>query len=243
MAHVALLGVGGLSLAFYVAYARRAADPVIALSLLRLPTFRAAIVGGFLFRIGVGATPFLLPLMLQVGFGLNPLQSGLLTFAAAVGAIAMKPTAGPILRRFGYRRALVGNAVISAVFMAAYGLFRPETPEALIVALLLVGGFFRSLQFTAVNTLAYADVPTSEMSRATSFASMAQQLALTAGVAVGAMVLHLTQALAGREMTPADFTPAFFAVAAIAGLSTLLFLRLPADAGAELAGRARLSPR
>src|SRR5690606_12802148 len=158
-----LLATGATALALYLRHARRTADPVIALSLLRLPTFRASIAGGFLFRIGVGATPFLLPLMLQVGFGLNPLQSGLLTFTAAVGAIAMKPTAAPILRRLGYRRALIGNAAISAGFMAAYGLFRPETPEALIVALLLIGGFFRSLQFTAVNTLAYADVPPSEM--------------------------------------------------------------------------------
>ena len=232
-----LLGVGGAALGLYVVYARRAADPVIALALLRLPSFRAAVGGGFLFRIGVGATPFLLPLMLQVGFGLNPLQSGLLTFTAAVGAIAMKPTAGPILHRFGYRRTLIGNAVLSAVFMAAYGLFRPETPYALIVGLLLVGGFFRSLQFTAINTLAYADVPPGDMSRATSFASMAQQLSLTVGVAVGAMTLHLTQALAGAELGPADFAPAFLVVAALAALSALIFLRLPADAGAELAGR------
>jgi len=234
----ALLGGGGAALGLYVLYARRAADPLIALSLLRLPTFRASVAGGFLFRIGVGATPFLLPLMFQVGFGLNPLQSGLLTFAAAAGAMAMKPTAGPILRRFGYRRALVGNAVLSALFMAAYGLFRPGTPDALIVALLLTGGFFRSLQFTAVNTLAYADVPAGEMSRATSFASMAQQVSLTAGVALGAMTLHATQGWSGAEgLRPDDFWPAFLAVAAIASLSALVFARLPADAGAELTRR------
>ena len=232
-----LLGLGGAALALYALYARRAADPVIALSLLRLPSFRGAVAGGFLFRIGVGATPFLLPLMLQVGFGLDPLQSGLLTFSAAVGAIAMKPTAGPILRRFGYRPTLIGNAVLSAGFMAGYGLFRPDTPYALIVGLLLVGGFFRSLQFTALNTLAYADVPQREMSRATSMASMAQQLSLTVGVAVGALTLHLTQAFAGAELGPADFAPAFFVVAAMAGLSALIFLRLPPDAGAEMAGR------
>lgn len=232
-----LLGVGGAALGLYVLYARRIADPVIALSLLRLPSFRAAVAGGFLFRIGVGATPFLLPLMLQVGFGLDPLQSGLLTFTAAVGAIAMKPTAGPILRRFGYRRTLVANAALSAAFMASYGLFRPDTPYALIVGLLLIGGFFRSLQFTAINTLAYADVPQGDMSRATSFASMAQQLSITVGVAVGAMTLHLTQTVAGAELGPADFAPAFLVVAALAALSALIFLRLSADAGAELTGR------
>jgi MFS family permease len=175
--------------------------------------------------------------MLQVGFGLDPLQSGLLTFTAAVGAMAMKPTAGPILRRFGYRPVLIGNALLSAVFMAGYGLFRPETPYAFIVGLLLIGGFFRSLQFTAVNTLAYAEVPQGDMSRATSFASMAQQLSLTVGVALGAMTLHLTQALAGAALGPADFAPAFFVVASVAALSALVFLRLPADAGAEMAGR------
>ena len=236
-----LLGVGGAALGLYVLYARRAADPVIALSLLRLPSFRASVLGGFLFRLGVGATPFLLPLMLQVGFGLTPLHSGLLTFTAAIGAMAMKPTAGPILRRLGYRRVLIGNAVLSALFMACYGLFRPETPYALIVGLLLIGGFFRSLQFTAINTLAYAEVRPGDMSRATSFASMAQQLSLTVGVAVGAMTLHVTQAYAGAQLGPADFMPAFFVVALLAALSAAVFLRLSPDAGAEMAGR-RLAP-
>jgi MFS family permease len=239
---LAVAAAGAVLVALYVRHALQAANPLIELRLLRFPSFRAATTGGFLFRIGVGATPFLLPLMLQVGFGLNPLHSGLLTFTSAVGAIAMKPTAGPILRRLGYRPALVGNAVLSAAFMAAYGLFRPETPYALIVGLLLVGGFFRSLQFTAINTLAYADVPQGDMSRATSFASMAQQLSLTVGVALGAMTLHLTQLFAGTELGPNDFAPAFLVVAAPAVVSALIFLRLPADAGAELTGRGTPQP-
>jgi MFS family permease len=213
---------------------------VLDLGLLAVPTFRAAIAGGFLFRVGVGAVPFLLPLMLQAGFGLSAFRSGLLTFSAALGAIAMKVAAAPVLRRFGFKRVLVGNAVLGATFLAATGLFRPDTPHGLILAVLLAGGFFRSLQFTSLNTIAYADIPPERLSRATSFASVAQQLSLSAGVALGALALHL--AASGRHggggLATGDFAPAFLAVAAVATLSALVFARLPADAGAEVSGHA-----
>ncbi|HEY7610428.1 MAG TPA: MFS transporter, partial [Alphaproteobacteria bacterium] len=123
-----LLAAGTLALWFYVFHARRRAHPVLDLSLLRVETFRAAVLGGFLFRIGVGAIPFLLPLLLQLGFGMNPLQSGLLTFAAAVGALTMKVTARRILRRFGFRSVLIVNALISAVSIGACALFETATP-------------------------------------------------------------------------------------------------------------------
>ena len=172
---------------------------MIDLTLLEVPTFRASVVGGFLFRIGIGATPFLLPLMLQAGFGLSAFNSGLLTFAAAAGAMLMKVTAPPILRRFGFRRVLLANALISSAFIAANGLFQPTTPHLLILAVLLAGGFFRSLQFTCINTLGYADIERARMSRATSFASMMQQLSLTVGVGTGALLLHLSAAARGGE--------------------------------------------
>ena len=129
-------------------------------------------VGGFLFRIGIGAMPFLLPLLLQIGFGLSPFESGSLTFAAAAGAMAMKFTASTILRRCGFRRVLIVNGVISALFLASYGLFTPRPPHWLLLAALLAGGFFRSLEFTALNALGYADIDQARMSRATSFASV-----------------------------------------------------------------------
>ena len=167
------------------------------LRLLQVRTFRASVMGGFLFRMGIGALPFLLPLLLQAGFGLSAFESGQLTFAAALGALSMKLVAKPILRRHGFRRVLLINAALSAVSLGAIALFRPDTPHAVILAVLLIGGFFRSLQFTSINTLGYADIEPQRMSRATSFASMAQQLSLSAGVATGAILLHLTMAARG----------------------------------------------
>jgi EmrB/QacA subfamily drug resistance transporter len=235
---VAMLGVGAAALAFYVRHARRAFNPIIDLALLRLPTFRASVSGTFLFRVGIGAMPFLLPLMLQEGFGLDPFHSGMLTFASAAGALTMKITARPILRHLGFRPVLIGNALISAVFLVACGLFRPTTPAWVILAVLLAGGFFRSLQFTSMNALAYAEVPSARMSRATSFASMVQQLSASVGVGIGALVLHLTLlARGGDHLASGDFWPAFLAVGAISSLAAFVFLPLAVDAGAEMSGR------
>jgi EmrB/QacA subfamily drug resistance transporter len=245
-ASAALLAVGAACALLYVRHAAAVAHPVLDLGLLRVPTFRASILGGFLFRVGIGALPFLLPLLLQAGFGLSAFESGQLTFAAALGALTMKFAAKPILRRFGFRRVLLANALLSAVSLAAIALFRPDTPHAAILAVLLVGGFFRSLQFTSINTLGYADIDQRRMSRATSFASMAQQLSLSAGVAVGAVVLHLAMAArgggGGGTLAAVDFVPAFLAVGACAGLSALAYLRLPADAGAEVSGHGAAVP-
>jgi hypothetical protein len=202
-----------------------------------VPTFRGSVVGGFLFRLGIGALPFLLPLTLQIGLGMTPFQSGCLTLASAAGAMAMKTSAQRIIRRYGFRRVLTVNALISSLFMAGYGLFSHWTPVWIIFALLLSGGFFRSLQFTAINAIAYADVHNRAMSRATSFASVAQQLSITSGVAVGAAVIEVVQmARNDAVLTLQDFGPAFFTVAAVSAASTLLFGRLAPDAGALMSG-------
>ncbi len=233
-----LLGCGAAALALYARHARRRAHPVIDFSLLRIGTFRAAAFGGFLFRVGVGAIPFLLPLLLQVGFGMNPLQSGLHTFAAAVGALTMKMAAKRILRRFGFRNVLVANALISAASIAACALFDAATPGAVILAVLLIGGFFRSLEFTSINALAYADVPREHMSRATGLVSVGQQLSLSVGVGFGALILHTVVSLrSGTEAVAADFTPAFALIGLVSGCAALVFWRLPPDAGAEVSGR------
>lgn len=234
----------GLSFcALYAWHGLRTEHPVLNLRLLRIATFRANVIGGSLFRMGTGATPFLLPLLFQEGFGLNPFASGLLTFASAAGAMTMKFTAAPILKRFGFRTVLVFNGVFSACFIASYALLTSTTPHAVIVGLLLVAGFFRSLQFTAINTIAYADIPAAAMSQATSFASAAQQVSLSLGVAVGALILEAARGGRGdATITVADFTPAFLLVALASGLCVLLFARLPRDAGAELSGRAVVAP-
>jgi MFS family permease len=236
----ALLVVGTAALIAYVRYAYRNPHPIIDLSLLRIPTFRAGIYGGFLFRIAIGALPFILPMMLQLGFGLTPFHSGLLTFASAAGAMLMKTTAGPVLRRVGFRHTLLANAVISGGFVILYGLFQPSTPGWLILALLLAGGFFRSLQFTGINTLTMSDVPQSRLSQAASFSAIAQQLSLTFGVGIGATILHFTIAGSGNGVAQAsDFPPAFFVVGILAVLSALFYLPLAADAGSEVTGHRR----
>src|SRR5215831_7487073 len=230
----ALLTIGAASIALYVGHARRVEHPIIDLALLGIPTYLAASAGGFLFRIGIGALPFLLPLMLQIGFGLSALHSGLLTFASAAGAMLMKTTATRILRRFGFRLVLVADAVISAGFLFGYSLFRPDTPSLVIFLALLAGGFFRSLQMTSINTLGYADVPPAMLSRATSLSSMAQQLSQTAGVATAALLLNLVLLVrGGTALAAADFYPAFVGVAVISLFSVPFFLRMPPNAGAE----------
>ena len=234
-----LIAIGIASCWLYVRHARKTPNPLLDLNLLRIDTFYASIVGGFLFRIGVGASPFLLPLFLQLGFGMTPLQSGMLTFTTAVGAIAMKTTAAPILRRVGFKRVLVWNAVISALFIATASLFSAATPSAVIMAVLLVGGFFRSLEFTAVNSLAYADIGDRDMSKATSFASVGQQLSMSAGVAVAALVLEFERMGRGsQDVLASDFPAAFLVVAAFAASSAFVFMRLPKTAGSSLATRA-----
>jgi len=234
----ALLGVGAASAAAYIVYARHKAAPILDLGLLKLPTFRASILGGFLFRLGIGALPFLLPLLLQLGFDLTPFQSGLITFTGALGSMFMKAAVAGVLRRLGYRPVLIYNSLLSAAFLAACASFVPGMPFAAMIVILLSGGFFRSLQFTSINTLAYAEIEPQLMSRATTLVSVAQQLSLSTGVAVGALVVETTLRLQhGTTMGAWDFPPAFLAVGALSASAAFVFARLPPDAGAELSGR------
>ena len=234
----ALLGVGAASAAAYIVYARHKAAPILDLGLLKLPTFRASILGGFLFRLGIGALPFLLPLLLQLGFDLTPFQSGLITFTGALGSMFMKAAVAGVLRRLGYRPVLIYNSLLSAAFLAACASFVPGMPFAAMIVILLSGGFFRSLQFTSINTLAYAEIEPQLMSRATTLVSVAQQLSLSTGVAVGALVVETTLRLKhGTAMGALDFPPAFLVVGALSASAAFVFARLPPDAGAELSGR------
>jgi len=232
-----LLLLGAASGALYLRHARRRPDPLLDLSLLRIPTFAVSVWAGSMFRVGIGAIPFLLPLMLQLGFGLSAAQSGLITLASAVGAIVMKPAAQRSLRTFGFRTVLVWNAGLSAVLLAACAAFRPAWPVAGLYAVLVAGGFLRSLQFTAYNTIAYADIPRPRMSAATSLYSTIQQLSLTLGITVGAAALQASTLLSQRVQPGLpDYSAAFLAVAAVALLAAPMALRLPRDAGDEVSG-------
>ena len=234
----ALVATGSISMTLYVMHARRTGSPVLDFSMLHLATLRASIIGGFLFRFGIGALPFLLPLLMQVGFGLTPFQSGLVTFASAVGAMGMKALAARIIRTFGFRNMMTINAIVSSFFLAACALFTAATPLLLIMIILVVGGFFRSLQFTAINTVAYAEVAPAQMSRATTLVSVNQQLAISAGVAIGAFSVESTMMLRHvTELTAGVFAPAFLVVAFISAISAWFFWQMPDDAGHEISGR------
>ena len=235
---IALIVGGAVATYAYVLHARRTPAPVLDLSLLKIPTMHATIVGGFIYRSGIGAMPFLLPLLLQLGFGLTAFQSGLITLSNVVGAMGMKTAVPFILRHFGFRRVLMVNALVSAALVAACATFTPGVSFAWIVGVLIISGFFRSLEFTSLNTIAYADIDNRRMSRATSLVAVAQQVSISVGVAVGALAVDLTLWVRGHSViTAADFQPAFIAIGVIAGCAFFVFIRMPPEAGAELARR------
>jgi EmrB/QacA subfamily drug resistance transporter len=237
-AGLAILSLGLVSCALYVRHALAASRPVLDLRLLSVPSFGLSVHAGSLFRIGVGAVPFLMPTMLQVGFGMTAAQAGLITFSASVGALAMKPAAGPLLRRFGFRTLLFWNGIVSVAMLAACALFRADTPWWAMHSVLIAGGFFRSLQFTAFNTVAFADIRRHRMADATGFYSTMQQVSLTFGVVAAAAALEASMRASGRAAPQAgDFAAGFLAVSAVMALSVPVVARLPRDAGAALSGR------
>ena len=235
----ATLAFGFASGLLYLRHARRTAYPLLDPAMLRYPLFRTGIIGGSVFRIGIGAIPFLLPLMLQLGFGLSPFQSGLITFIAAVGALSSKFAAQWVFRTFGFRTVLTAGALASAGFIAVNALFTPATSPALIMAFLLFGGVLRSICFTGVNAMVFSDVDEADASQATAINSVAQQISLATGVALAGGVLDLVGRLHGGGIALGDFHVAFLAVAVVSGLSTLAFASLPPDAGAAVSGHRR----
>ena len=235
---IAIIGTGLLTGYLYVLHARRHPNPIIDLTLLRIPTFRAAVLAGNLCRFAVGATPYLLALLLQIGFGMSALSAGLITFVGAVGSLLMKMAAPRILNRWGYRTVLTVNAILTGASLAACAGFTPDMPAVLMLGILLIGGFFRSLQFTAVNTLAYADIAHAGMSRASSFASMAQQLGVSLGVGVAAEALSLSMAWRNSDtLIAADVMVGFIVIGVLCALASLSFWKLSPEAGETLRQR------
>jgi EmrB/QacA subfamily drug resistance transporter len=230
----------GLALgAFAVAHLRRAAAPLLDLAMLKIKTFAVTIWGGSLFRIAISVAPFLLPLMFQVGFGLSAFQSGVLLLALFAGNLGMKTVTTPVLRRFGFRRTLLFNGVLTSLVTLGCCALQPSTARAAIMAVLFVNGLCRSMQFTSLNTLAYADIPKQQMSSATSFSSMVWQMTMGMGVAVGAILLRLAALLKGNHTgapTVADFHLAFGFVALLAFLATLDYIGVDPAAGAAVSG-------
>ena len=230
-----IVGAGLISGLLYVRHARRHPQPVLDFRLMAVPTFGLSVIGGGLSRIAAGAIPFLLPMMLQLGFGWTAVASGLVTFASSAGSLLMRLAATPLLHRWGFRNVMIWNGLIASAFLASIALLRPSWPVAAIYALLLAGGFFQSLQFIAYNTIAYADIPNARMSAATSFYATFQQLNLTLGICVAAGSLAASAAVFGHgEPLLSDYSTAFLVVTALSVLASPLCMRLPRTAGQSL---------
>ncbi|HEY4201588.1 MAG TPA: MFS transporter [Devosiaceae bacterium] len=218
----------------YVRHARTTDNPLLDLRLLNFPMFRTAVVGGMFFRLGLGATPFLLPLLLQLVFGLSAFESGLVTFASAIGAMVAKFLSIWIFERFGFRNALSWATGLTTVGIVVTALYSPATPTALIVGILIISGFAQSIFWTGSNAFTFADIDDKDSGQANVISQVVAQLMMALGVALGGGVLEGSQMLRGGELELLDFRVAFVTVGIVCGISTLLFLRLPRNAGHQL---------
>jgi EmrB/QacA subfamily drug resistance transporter len=229
------LALGVLS----VIHLRHTKAPLLNLDLLKIKSFAITLKGGSLFRIAISVSPFLLPLMFQVGFGLNAFQSGLLMLGLFTGNLAMKTVTTPVLRRWGFRTVLTTNGIFNAVCIASCALLFPQTLRSIMLFVLFVGGLCRSMQFTAVGTLAFADIAKPDLSSATSFFSMITQMSMGMGVAVGAIALRVAGFLDRNSVgapTTKEFHIAFLLVAILTVIATLDCFTLEPDAGAAVSG-------
>ncbi len=229
-----LLALSLSLLGAYAWHASRRRHPLLRLALLRVRTFRIAVLGGFVTRLGIGGLPFLLPLLYQLGLGLPAWQSGLLMMPAAAAAMGMKLIAPRVLARFGYRQVLVVNTVFIAVTIALFGFVDSHTPLYLIVTVSLMQGFFNSLQFSSMNTLAYADIETRDTSMASTITSSFQQLSMSFGLAAGSLAtawflgdVPQTDQAQVREA----LHRAFWTLAALTFISSLVFRHLRRNDG------------
>ncbi len=227
----AALALGTLAAALYWFHYKRTDNPLLNLGLFRRPLFRTTVVSGAFFRFGTGAMPFLFPLMLQIGFGLTPFQSGMVTFSTAVGAFAAKFVAEPILHRLGFRTALLISTAMTALGVFGMAIYAPTTPMPLMMAFLVVTGFFQSIFWTATNAFTFADIDDADSGQANVMSQVAVQLSLAVGVALGGGVLEGMRLLhGGGEPLLGDFHSAFWVIGGVTLISTALFLRLPRDA-------------
>ncbi len=230
----ASVSIGIAAALLYAFHARRHPAPVLDLRLFRDSAFRTASIGETAFCISVGAVPFLMPLMLQIGFGLNPFQSGLITFIGAVGAIATKFLARLVLAFAGFRTTLIVAAVIAAVTTFASGFFTPATPYLTMLFILLVAGFARSFFFTSVNALSFADIEDADASKATSMSAVLQQISLALGLAVAGAILEIETAINGGPLALEDFHVAFMIIAGANLLAAIPFVTMAKNAGASV---------
>jgi EmrB/QacA subfamily drug resistance transporter len=244
IAHAAGFILAGVILGFIaVRHFRRIRHPLLDLTTLGVPTYAVTVLWGSATRIGIEAVPYLAPLLFQIGFGLSAFQSGLLLLATAIGNLGMKVFTTPILQRFGFRGVAMFATAVAAVFVAGYGWLFPSTPLAVMLVVLFVYGLARSLQFTTLATLAYADIDDPQKAPASTLWSVAQQMAIGMGIAFGALCLRISTALGAaprlqsQAFALADFRWAFLAAGVLIAVSIVGYARLPADAGNAIAAR------
>jgi MFS family permease len=224
-----MLALSVALLAAYGWHATQHAHPLLRLSLLRVRTFRISVLGGFITRLGVGGLPFLLPLLYQLGLKLAPWQSGLLMMPTAAAAMGMKLIASKMLKRFGYRQVLIVNTVCIGLTIGLFSLVGPGTPWYAIVGIGLLQGFFNSLQFSSMNTLAYADIEQKDSSMASTISSSFQQLSMSFGLATGTIVTawflgHVSQT--DQAQVTRALHHGFLFLACVTVLSSIVFWHL-----------------
>jgi Na+/melibiose symporter-like transporter len=227
---MALAGAGAVTLLLYLRRSNRQAAPLIDFSVFRFLTYRASIAGGAPLRVAIGATPFLLPLLFQVGFGMTPLRAGLLVMATAVGSLGVRGLVTHAVKTLGHRRLLISSSVLTSLFYGAYAMFTPSTPHAVIFMVLLFAGVSNSMTLVILATIGYTEIPRNQMGHATALATMAQQLSVALGVAVAAAVVEFTHYLHGglpNALATTDFRPALLVVAVMPIVSAVAFYRLP----------------
>jgi EmrB/QacA subfamily drug resistance transporter len=241
IAPLAIAGVLAAAVLFllgFARYARNLAAPAVDLTLFRLRSFRIGTLAGGLARVGMNGVPYLLPLMLQVGFGMSAVKSGSLTFVTALGALLLRPMSTRLLRYLGFDRLLFWSALLGAGVIAGFSLIDADTPYWVIAGWIAVFGLARSAQFMTSNTLSYADMPSDKLSRATSLGGVLQQLTVSFGVSLSAMLLGLL-AWQDQALTPARFHEVFLLMAIIPLLALPGFLCLRPEDGMEVSGHRR----
>ena len=240
---LALLLLGGVTFYYALRHFRRSPTPMIRLDSLQVPTFRVTMYGGSLFRASISAVPFLLPLLFQVGFGMDPFHSGLLVLAVFVGNLTIKPATTPLIRWLGFRRLLLLNGALNVLALVACAFLTPQTPVWVIMLVLYLGGVFRSIQFTGVSTLAFADVPSAQMSYANTLFSTASQLAIGLGITLGAIGIRIGEkvsALFELAAVPGiSFRLAFVFIALICLVGMIDTLHLTRDAGSAVSKKVK----
>ncbi len=224
---------------YAVRHAQRVAHPLLDLSPFGVPSFAITVTGGVLVRTAISAAPFLLPLMFQLAFGLDPLNSGLLLLAVFAGNLGMKPATNIVLGRFGFRATLIWNGVLAIATILACGLLTATTPTIVILAVLFVSGLSRSMEFTTINALSFSDLDQRRMSGANTLFSMLQQMGNAFGIAGGAIMLRLAALThpGDASVTTGDFHIAFWAIACVGLLGVWHFRRLAPDVGAALGAK------